>query len=306
MAKGNLILGTMSGKLGDIIAYTNNGKQCARVRRRVVKNPKSEGQCVQRMILSTVAQFASALRPVLNNGFEGIQKGAPSLAYARKMAMRLLRTEGMWNTPNGFAYVYKNAQYLAPNPYMISRGSLYSPKVRFDKEDAAIYLESATVDATKTLRQVFPWAEPGMQITLFGGEYIGAPGDDATKIRSRVFFVSFVPKDNTTPLFTTAEEGVFTINPAAVETDYTQGDLSDVRFSASGKFTFGSFEGDIHFGGAIYSTRDGSRRSTSFLVCDDTLIDTYAWNPDQVVDTYGAISVDSGAPSEYYLDQNPG
>lgn len=306
MATGNLILGTMSGKLGDIVAYTNNGKQCARVRRRVVRNPNSAGQQVQHMILSTAAQFVSALRPILNNGFEGIQKGAPSLAYARKLAMRMLRTEGMWNTPNGLSYNYKGSQYLSPNPFMVSKGSLYSPSVAFAGGSNGISLESAGISDTATLRQAFPWAEPGMQITLFGGEFIGTP-TESTTLRSIVKIVSFVPKDDTTPLFVAVgSSGNFSINPAAVDAAYTQGDLSDVQFSPTGDFIFGSVIGEHAFGGVIYSTRDGSRRSTSYMVFDSTLVNTYAFNPDQVVDSYGASSVDSGAPAEYYLDQNPG
>ena len=302
MAKGNLILGTMSGKLGDIVAYTNNGKQCARVRRRVVRNPNSEGQQIQRMILTTVSQFASALRPVLNNAFEGVQKGAPSLAYARKLGMRLLRTEGMWGTPNGFAYTAKGSQYMAPNPYQISRGSLYSPQVTFNEN--GIYLEYGAMNTQVTLKTAFPWAEPGMQITLIVGEYIGET-TDPYKVRSSVRIVSFVPKDNSTPMFV-EQGGSFKINPAAVESAYTQGDLGEILFSSTGEFTSNVLLGNAQFGGAVYSTRDGSRRSTAFLVYDATLVNTYSWNSDQVLDSYDTAGVATGAPAEYYLDQNPG
>lgn len=293
----------MSGKLGDIVAYTNNGKQCARVRRRVVRNPNTAGQQVQRMILTTASQFASALRPILNNGFEGVQKGAPSLAYARKLAMQMLRTEGMWNSPNGYAYNAKGSQYLAPNPYMISRGSLYSPAVSFNAENG-IYVEAGSISTQATLKTAFPWAEPGMQITLIVGEYVGDAAD-SYNMRSTVRIVSFVPKDNETAMFL-EQGGSFKINPAAVESEYTQGDLSEILFSATGEFTSNRLLGNAHFGGVVFSTRDGSRRSTAFLVFDETVVNTYAWNSDQVVDTYDISAVDSGAPAKYYLDQNPG
>lgn len=305
MAKGNLILGTMSGKLGDIVAYTNNGKQCARVRRRVVKNPNSDGQQVQRMILSTAAQFASKLQPILNNGFEGIQKGAPSLAYARKQAMRMLRTEGMWNNTNGYNYNYKGSKYLAPNPYMISRGSLYQPTVTYDS--AIFCVECATIDTTKTAAQIFPWLEPGMQITLIEAEMVGSAANPAGA-NSVVKFASFVPKFDNTPLFLNpaGDEATFVLNPAALDEQYNQGDVLSIDWSPNGGFNLPGLQGDPIMGAVIHSSRDGSRRSTSHIVVANDALGNWGLSPDVVVDSYADAGVDSGAPATYYLDQNNG
>lgn len=305
MAKGNLILGTMSGKLGDVVTYTNNGKQCARVRRRVVANPNSAGQQVQRMILSTAAQAVSKLRPILNNAFEGIQKGAPSLAYARKLYMRMLRTEGMWNTDNGLRYVMKGGNYLAPNGFIVSRGSLTAPVLRAGgpADEGVFLIEHTTPTATATLTQVFPWAAPGMQFTFVWGRINTGLNDVPV---SEIHFASCVFKDDTTPAFVADGED-WRINAQALDANFTQGDITAVSLTAGGYLRLDSANGEeTAFAALIYSTKDGSKRSNATLIVKADILPNLTFAPDQVVETYDNSGVDTGAPAEYYLDNNPG
>lgn len=303
MAKGNLILGTMSGKLGDIVAYTNNGKQCARVRRRVVRNPKSAGQQIQRMILNTASQFVSEMRPILNNGFEGVQKGAPSLAYARKLAMNRLRYENMYDTiSGGFRYVARGKNYFAPSPLEVSKGSLLAGSYGLVGGEWKLQGDPATTAAT--LKSVFPWAEPGMQFTFVHG-WIRDDGVATTR------FTSFVFKDNETPIFIADPDGEnsLRLNPAALDSTYTQGDISRLTF-VDGSSVVVSLEGtseSIAYSAFIYSTRDGSKRSNAELVVDaDSVPQDFVYDAPSVFPTYGAAAVDSGAPADYFLDNNPG
>lgn len=307
MAKGNLILGTMSGKLGDVVAYTNNGKQCARVRRRVVTNPNSAGQRVQRMILSTVAQAVSNLRPVLNNAFEGVQKGAPSLAFARSLYMKMLRTENMFNADNGQNYVAKGGQYFAPNAYMVSRGSLGVVSASWVQAEYAISgMFGATLSDTLTASQLFPNAAVGMQHTFIFVEVFNEPGQVGV-IRTKVHMCRFVFKDDTTPALQALGDGNFKLNPAALDLDYSAG-YTNLSFSLSG-VVMATWSGSAEPLAAAYilSTRDGSKRATSYMVYSKDDIDALGtWSPDAVVETYESGGVDSGAPAEYLLDDNPG
>lgn len=310
MAKGNLILGTMSGKLGDIVAYTNNGKQCARVRRRVVANPNSAGQQVQRMILTTTAQAVSSLRPVLNNGFESKQKGAPSLSYARSLFMRQLRTADMWNTDNGLHYVMKGGKYIAPNPFIISEGSLGTIVTNFNEDSPGIRGMCNLMPAapgTMTASQLFPGAAVGMQHTFV---FIELSGSASGRYASRCQFIAFVFKDDTTPALVQAESsGTWKLNTAALDTTYSQGRVDLLRFVAEegAEITVGRSEGDDPYAaGYILSTKDGSRRSNSRLVCSAGIDANFTMAPDAVVDTYDNSGVDTGAPAEYLLDDNPG
>ena len=307
MAKGNLILGTMSGKLGDVVAYTNNGKQCARVRRRVVANPNSAGQRVQRMILSTVAQAVSNLRPVLNNAFEGVQKGAPSLAYARSLYMKLLRTENMYNEDNGLCYVAKGKQYFAPNNYMVSRGSLGTINAGWVTDDHGIAGMCGTeLTAAITASQLFPDAAIGMQHTFI---FVEAANVNE-QIQTKVHMCRFVFKDDTTPALLAVTGGGFKLNPAALDLDYSAAYAKLVFTITAANVVVVSWPGSLSdplAGAYILSTRDGSRRATSYMVLDKGDLDGVgSWSPDVVVESYETGGVDSGAPAEYLLDDNPG
>lgn len=300
--KGNLILGGVSGKLGDVVAYVNNGKQCARVRRRTIANPNSAGQQVQRMIMNTASQAVSAMRPILNNGFESVQKGAPSLAYARKLYMQMLRTENMFNTDNGLRYTMKGKKYMAPNAYMVSEGRLPGIYVSAVSADGAQYASTGVVSATATLADIFPQVEPGQQVTFFAG---GFEVSNEEIVRQFTALVSVVFKDKTTPIFV-ASDANFKLNAAALLTEYTQGNINYLVFTDDHLFYFmgEALPVDAAFATIVVSERTGSQRSTSFLVPASDLPDI-TWSPDAVVDTYDNNGVDSGAPAEYYLDQNP-
>lgn len=93
MAKGNLILGTSRGKLGDIVTYRSMGQQMARVRVRNVKNPKTQLQTLQRVVLACAAKTVSVMSSILDHSFQSVTYGAESKRYARKQIMKVLREQ---------------------------------------------------------------------------------------------------------------------------------------------------------------------------------------------------------------------
>ena len=72
--------------------YVSEGLQRSRVRRRNIKNPRSEKQSIQRMVLATAAKMASAYEPIVNHSWESVQEGVKSVRHFRSMAMITLRT----------------------------------------------------------------------------------------------------------------------------------------------------------------------------------------------------------------------
>lgn len=116
--KGNPILGTGSGSIGDVTIMRRNGSQVTRVRLRKIKNPKSQGQAEQRMINAEVAKFYSPLAGVLETSFEGLGK-ADSYAKFLSINMNLARANG-WGAKKGD---------VLPFPFQISAGSLPQPEV---------------------------------------------------------------------------------------------------------------------------------------------------------------------------------
>lgn len=136
MAKGNLFLGQASGSIGDITFYTGvKGGQVSRVRRRVIRNPRSANQLVQRAIASTVMQAYKAGREIFDHSFEGYSVPGGCLRRFQSLNMRLLRQQlaqdyaniGTATYETYAAVVPPKATAPVPNSYIVSEGSL-TPK----------------------------------------------------------------------------------------------------------------------------------------------------------------------------------
>lgn len=134
MGKGNLLQGMGRGKLGDTVFYRQNGSQMFRVRNRIVKNPKSTGQQIQRSLMATVTKAYSQLRVICDHSFENVAYGAPSQSYFVKRNLDLLRKAALTYTENNKSGIGEyNMPYIVapgsvatvcPNKLIISEGSL--------------------------------------------------------------------------------------------------------------------------------------------------------------------------------------
>lgn len=71
-----MFLGQARRSVGDVTFYVSNGQQRSRVRRRVIKNPRSLAQQAQRAALSNVSQLYSAGREIFDHAFEGYTTAA--------------------------------------------------------------------------------------------------------------------------------------------------------------------------------------------------------------------------------------
>lgn len=127
MAKGNLLLGMGRGKLGDVVLYRQNGQQMSRPRVRVVNNPRTSGQQIQRMVQATIAYAYAGLKTIVDHSFEGVQYGGKSMNYFMKRNMDELRAQVIagGNGENISArFAIPNVRVLYPNNYVVSNGSL--------------------------------------------------------------------------------------------------------------------------------------------------------------------------------------
>lgn len=137
MAKGNLLLGMGRGKLGDVVLSRAYGQQISRARARVIKNPRTKGQQVQRIILATVTKAYSQLKPIVNHSWQGVAYGAASMNKFNQQNMDFLRSQlgayGLDNngeSPDSWAWFITQANPLAvPNRWRISAGTLPSINV---------------------------------------------------------------------------------------------------------------------------------------------------------------------------------
>lgn len=83
---------TVKGKLGNIVGYKGrDGKRLARIRQTEVKNPKTNGQIIQRMILATASKAYGRMKTIVDHSWQGVSYGGVSQSYFLKKAMERIR-----------------------------------------------------------------------------------------------------------------------------------------------------------------------------------------------------------------------
>lgn len=139
MAKTGFWLRGARGKFaGAVLAKGTDGQT---IQRELVKptNPKTAGQMAQRMIFATVASAYSQMKVICDHSFEGVQYGAKTQQEFFKEALKLMRTRAAADEGN---FLIPNVSALMANPYVISKGSLSSPKnIAYDSENAVVSIK---------------------------------------------------------------------------------------------------------------------------------------------------------------------
>lgn len=140
MAKGNMLLGYARGKVGDLVFTRRNGEQVTRPRVRVVNNPKTEGQMIQRMIFASVIAAYSRMKSICDHSFEGVKYGADSQAKFMSENLKRLRAFYPKDTdPNNkpvdtMAFALPNDKAMAGAGLIIARGSIPAPVPQIDNK----------------------------------------------------------------------------------------------------------------------------------------------------------------------------
>lgn len=132
MAKGNLFLGMAHGSIGDTTFYRQNGQQISRVRNRVVSNPQTEAQQLQRAIAATVGQAYKAGKAIFDHSFEGKRVPSGSANEFRSVNMRQLRADYAQDIINGgttgaldvACFSAPKTNRPVPYTFTVARGSL--------------------------------------------------------------------------------------------------------------------------------------------------------------------------------------
>ena len=130
MAKGNIILGSLRGSVGDMTFSRVQGKQIVKGKATNVRNPRTSKQTYQRMFFSTIAKAQSAMKQIIDHSFETVQHGQKSLQYFSQRNIALARQAAHFNTmfqawvAPSWSYVTPRWTSFAANKYRISEGSL--------------------------------------------------------------------------------------------------------------------------------------------------------------------------------------
>ena len=186
MAKGNMFLGMARGSVGDVTFYRNNGQQAARVRNRNPRNPKTEAQVIQRMILATGSKAYGRMKSIVDHSFENVEYGAKSQQYFLKKALETIRAFVVANYPDMTETAAAKVVGLAqPNEtlsnalfgagLLVSQGSLPTIEARISEAAATEgeligFGDIQSAGENTTIAEVLAsiGALPGDQITVCG------------------------------------------------------------------------------------------------------------------------------------------
>lgn len=128
-----MLLGQARGKVGSIVFSRNNGKQVTRAKAEKVRNPQTEKQVLQRILLNTISQAYSRMSAITDHSFEGKITPAENMAAFMKRNMNDLRSKISSAVAAGqsfsdiFNFTPIGSANFVYNPLVISMGAL--PKV---------------------------------------------------------------------------------------------------------------------------------------------------------------------------------
>lgn len=140
MSKGNMLLGHARGKVGSLVFSRADGKQIVRSRAEVVKNPRTQAQMIQRIMLNTIAQAYSSMKDIVDHSFQGLSEGQQSMSYFMQRNLNILRSKVAEKIAAGksLSEIYEfsplKSNKMAVNGYEIAKGTLPQINVSFNSE----------------------------------------------------------------------------------------------------------------------------------------------------------------------------
>ena len=297
------------GKIGETVGFTGmRGQAFLRKTNSSVKNPRTTGQNVQRMILATVGTSIGHLSEVLNSSVQGKSRGAETLAYLRGEWMRQLRVQNMFDASNNLRYAAKGYSGFTPNPYLLSKGTLYGPATTMAQQYLAMGSDDLKApDAVKTATQLFPTIALGDQITLICcyKETGAAPFYNEQPISCA--YLRFAFKDDSVPALVMNDDQTLRLNPAAIDLSKAAGAWRSVIVMNDGTGV-GAFNmtriarGQIVAGALLVSNLEGNKRSTSYLSVDNNA--NLFWTASFAEPTFGNNSTPLDFASDIYLNNS--
>lgn len=178
MSKGNMLLGHARGKVGDLVFSRVNGQQVTRARAAVVKNPQTEAQMIQRILLNTVVQAYSRMSEICDHSFEGVPNGQKSMSAFMRKNLSALRQYLAAAVADGhqfddiYAFCPVGVNMFCMNEYVVSTGSL--PQVDLESISAAngAKVVITAAGATPTYAEIIAQLglQRGDQLTFIGQE----------------------------------------------------------------------------------------------------------------------------------------
>lgn len=297
-----MLLGHARGKVGDLVFSRVNGQQVTRARAAVVKNPQTEAQMIQRILLNTVIQAYSRMSEICDHSFEGVAQGQECMSAFMKRNLALMRqlvSDGVnidgLTFDDLYAFSPIGSNEFTMNPFIISSGSLPSVTIADISalNGAKIAIESS--GATPTYQDVIT------SLGLLRGDQLTFISQEAWTDRRAAFNYARVildPRDangNQLPLTTEF------LNGTAINMPSPRNEGAEISYSfANGYLTFNRSD-NSQFGAAVIVSRqksDGTwlRSNTSITLVAGTPQLINSRSLQECLDLFAAGSIDVANP----------
>lgn len=122
MAKSKSFFGLRRGSTKTLTFQVNNGKQITKDRVYEVKNPRTQEQMVQRMVMATASAAYSGMKQIVDHSFEGITYGQMNMSEFIRLNAKKLRDNLGAAKPVMCFNKYQDRN-IAPGEYIMSAGT---------------------------------------------------------------------------------------------------------------------------------------------------------------------------------------
>lgn len=302
MSKGNMLLGHARGKVGDLVFSRVNGQQVTRARAAVVKNPQTEAQMIQRIMLNTVIQAYSRMSEICDHSFEGVPVGQQSmsvfmkrnLAYLRQYVSDAVNLDG-FTFDDLYAFSPIGSNEFTMNPFIISTGSLPSVTIA---DISALNGAKVAVIASGSIPT---YEDVITSLGLQRGDQLTFISQEAWTDRRAAFNFARVildPRDaegNQLPLTTAFLDGT------SINMPNPRNEGAEINYSYAGGFLTFNRSDNSQFGAAVIVSRqksDGSwlRSNTSITLVAGTAQLVGSRSLQECLDLFAAGSIDVANP----------
>ena len=136
-----MLLGKARGSVGDLTFSVLNSEQITRAKAKSVKNPRTDAQMIQRVLMSTTVHAYSGMQEIVDHSFQGVPYQGRSMNRFNQLNVKNLRAlyaqiaGGATGVP--VAFNANGNKRISLAPWIMSTGSLPTVGLKIDSEAGA-------------------------------------------------------------------------------------------------------------------------------------------------------------------------
>lgn len=147
-----MLLGKARGSVGDLTFSVLNSEQITRAKAKSVKNPRTDAQMIQRVLMSTTVHAYSGMQEIVDHSFQGVPYQGRSMNRFNQLNVKNLRAlyaqiaGGATGVP--VAFNANGNKRISLAPWIMSTGSLPTVGLKIDAEASAAWPVALTNNQT--------------------------------------------------------------------------------------------------------------------------------------------------------------